>query len=183
MFALSRRRCDTHTQNKSENINGQRMSLGTCSFFLLVVYKVKIGKSSLFVECIYTQDVVMQFKVHTVKELYPDLDKYYDNREENIGMFNIIEPGIVDFDLLEKSLRCFGYNGGAEVYYLNPGPGSTPSIGYGLTRIVGHKEVNEFVRAHAEAMTKICHLYLVGPEDVSIGFYSQIILLMQLLML
>jgi hypothetical protein len=28
-----------------------------------------------------------------VKELYPDLNKYYDNREEgDIGMFNIVHP-------------------------------------------------------------------------------------------
>jgi uncharacterized secreted protein with C-terminal beta-propeller domain len=75
---------------------------------------------------------------------------------------------------MSDALRPFGYNGAAELYYMNPATGGKElSIGYGLIKIVGRQEeVNEMVRAHGG--TKICHLYIVGPEEVSIGFYSQI---------
>jgi hypothetical protein len=107
-------------------------------------------------------------------ELYLDLNKYYDNREEaDIGMFNIVHPSTtIEWVVMSDALRHFGYNGAAG--------GNELSIGYGLIKIVGRQEeVNEMVRAHGG--TKICHLYIVGPEEVSIGFYSQIFPLIQLI--
>jgi hypothetical protein len=116
-------------------------------------------------------------------ELYPDLNKYYDNREEaDIGMLNIVHLATtIDWAVMSDALRPFGYNGAAELYYMNPAVGGNElSIGYGLIKIVGRQEeVNEMVRAHGG--TKICHLYIVGPEEVSIGFYSQIFPLIQLI--
>jgi hypothetical protein len=123
----------------------------------------------------------MRFKVHTVKELYPDLNKYCDNREEgNIGMFNNVHSTTtIEWVMMSDALRPFGYNGAAELYNMNPAAGGNElSIGYGLIKILGQQEeVNEMVLAHGG--TKICHLYIVGPEEVSIGFYSQIFPLIQ----
>ncbi|CAO2038783.1 unnamed protein product, partial [Urochloa humidicola] len=109
-------------------------------------------------------DDVMRFKVHVVDELYPDLKKYYDSREYNVGLFTITNPATtVEFVTMLETLRDYGYRGDAELYYLNPFPGSTPSTG--LCKINGQQQVDELVLAHAAQRTKICHLYLVGPED------------------
>ncbi|CAO2034813.1 unnamed protein product [Urochloa humidicola] len=109
-------------------------------------------------------DDVMRFKVHVVDELYPDLKKYYDSREYNVGQFTITNPATtVEFGTMLETLRDYGYRGDAELYYLNPFPGSTPSTG--LCKIYGQEQVDDLVLAHAAQRTKICHLYLVRPED------------------
>jgi hypothetical protein len=84
---------------------------------------------------------------------------------------------------MSNALRPFGYHGRAELYYMNPAARRSLLIGYRLNKIEGQEEVNEMVLAHANKRTKICNLYMVGPEEVSIGFYSQVFPLMQPLML
>ena len=75
-------------------------------------------------------DVVMRFKVHIVEERYPDLRKYYDSREYKLGQFTITKPATtVEFVVMLNTLRDYGYRGVAELYYLNPVPGSQPSTG------------------------------------------------------
>ena len=82
----------------------------------------------------YMQDVVMKFKVHKVKELYFDLQKY-DLRGE-LREFSIVRPAItVKFATFTEALRWHGYIRDVEVYYLNPAPWSEPSTG--LVKIVG----------------------------------------------
>jgi hypothetical protein len=114
-------------------------------------------------------------------ELYSDLNRYNDNREEaDISMFNIVHPATtIEWVMMSDALRPFGYNEAAELYYMNPAAGRNElSIGYGLIKIVDRQEeVNEMVRAHGG--TKICHLYIVRLEEVSIVFYSQIFPLIQ----
>jgi len=122
------------------------------------------------------QDVVMRFILHSVKELYSDMKKYYDSREE-LGQFTIVKPATsVEFVTMLGALKPFGYRGDGQLYYLNPAPGSQPSTG--LVHIDGQEEVNELVLAHEKEETKICHLYLVkGCNDdlygVSIGSSPQ----------
>ena len=51
------------------------------------------------------QDVVMRFMVHRVKELYPDLQKYGDSRDE-LGQFSIRAPAIsIEYAELVGSLE------------------------------------------------------------------------------
>jgi len=109
------------------------------------------------------QDVVMRFKVHRVKELYPDLQKYSDSRDE-LDQFTILAPAIsIEYALFVESLVPFGYIKGALLYYLSPVPGSEPQTG--LLSIDGPDEVRQMVSAHVEQGTKICHLYLVSDSD------------------
>ncbi|XP_066316111.1 uncharacterized protein [Miscanthus floridulus] len=116
-------------------------------------------------------DVVMRFILHSVKELYSDLKKYYDSREE-LGQFTIIKPTTsVEFVTMLGALKPFGYRGDVQLYYLNPAPGSQPSTG--LVQIDGQEEVNELVLAHEKEGTKICYLYLVkGCNDDLYGDMS-----------
>ncbi|CAD6213987.1 unnamed protein product [Miscanthus lutarioriparius] len=54
-------------------------------------------------------DVVMRFILHSVKELYSDLKKYYDSREE-LGQFTITKPATtVKFVTMLGALKPFGY--------------------------------------------------------------------------
>jgi hypothetical protein len=95
-------------------------------------------------------------------------------------MFSIVHPATtIEWVMMSDALSPFGYNGAAELYYMNPAVGGNElSIRYGLIKILGRQEeVNEIVLAHSG--TKICHLYIVGPEEVSICFYSQIFPLIQ----
>ena len=111
-----------------------------------------------------------------MKELYSDLKKYYDSREE-LCQFTIVKPATsVEFVTMLGALKPFGYRGDGQLYYLNPAPGSQPSTG--LVPIDGQEEVNELVLAHEKEGTKICHLHLVkGCNDdlygVSIGSSPQ----------
>ena len=57
----------------------------------------------------YMQDVVMRFKVHRVKELYPNLQKYSDSRDE-LGQFSIRAPAIsIEYAELLGALNHHGY--------------------------------------------------------------------------
>ena len=109
----------------------------------------------------------MWFKLHGVKEIYSDLEKYYDSREE-LSEFAIIEPSTIEyFSILDHLMKYFGYRGGALLYYLNPAPGSEPSIA--LVQIDGQEDVDKMVDAHTQRKTKICHLYIVNGA----GFYAE----------
>ncbi|TVU50914.1 hypothetical protein EJB05_02311, partial [Eragrostis curvula] len=91
-----------------------------------------------------------------------EINEIINKHEQTIDSFNK-KARLQIQELQNAHLKVEG--GGAKLYYLNPVPGSTPSIGYGLKKIDGQEDVNELVLAHAEQRTKICHLYLVGPED------------------
>ena len=106
------------------------------------------------------QDVVMKFKVHKVKQLYSDLQKYGDSRDE-LSQFSIGAPAItIEYAELLGALNHHGYTWDAQLYYLSPIPGSQPSTG--LFKIDGPDEVRQMVSVHVEQGTKICHLYLVN---------------------
>ena len=75
------------------------------------------------------QDVVMRFMVHRVKELYPDLQKYGDSRDE-LGQFSIRAPAIsIEYAELVGSLEHHGYTKDALLYYLSHVLGSEPPTG------------------------------------------------------
>lgn len=118
------------------------------------------------------QNVLMKFKVHKLDKLYSDLQKY--DLRAHLREFAITkQESTIHYAILTEALTYHGYIRDAEVYYLNPAPGSVPPTG--LVKIVGPEEVKEMVRAHAEEGTKICHLYLVSKYedqhlDVSIGY-------------
>ena len=113
------------------------------------------------------QHVVMRFKIHSVKEIYSDLQKYYDSREE-LAEFAITEPATVEYYILSQHLTAyFGYKGDAQLYYLNPVHGSEPSTA--LVKIDRQEDVDKMVDAHAHERTKICHLYIVN----GVGFYDE----------
>ena len=55
------------------------------------------------------QDVVMKFKVHKVKQLYSDLQKYGDSRDE-LSQFSIGVPAIsFEYAKLLGALNHHGY--------------------------------------------------------------------------
>ena len=57
----------------------------------------------------YMQDVVMKFKVHKVKQLYSDLQKYGDSRDE-LSQFSIGAPAIsIEYAELLGALNHHGY--------------------------------------------------------------------------
>ena len=90
----------------------------------------------------------MRFILHSVKELYSDMKKYYDSREE-LGQFTIVKPATsVEFVTMLGALKPFGYRGDGQLYYLNPAPGSQPSTR--LVKIDGQEEVNQLMHAHAQ---------------------------------
>ena len=60
----------------------------------------------------------MQFIVHVDYELSHVPHAYHNGRP---GMTTIVEPGKVDWQLMEKNLRCQGYKGKADLYYIKPG--------------------------------------------------------------
>ncbi|CAD6267145.1 unnamed protein product [Miscanthus lutarioriparius] len=69
------------------------------------------------------EDVVMKFKVHKVKELYSDLQKY--DLQGELREFSIVRPAItVKFATFTEALRWHGYIRDVEVYYFNPAPWS-----------------------------------------------------------
>ena len=105
------------------------------------------------------QDVVLRFMVHSVKELYPDLQEI-DSRDE-LSQITISAPAnsIVHAELVQE-LRDHGYTEDSGLYYLNPDPRS--KLPTGLHKNDGPDDVTQMVSAHEEKMTKICHLYLVN---------------------
>jgi len=113
------------------------------------------------------QHVVMRFKIHSVKEIYSDLQKYYDSREE-LSEFAITEPATVEYYILSQHLTAyFGYKGDAQLYYLNHVPRFEPSTA--LVKIDRQEDVDKMVDAHAHERTDICHLYIVN----GVGFYDE----------
>ena len=104
-------------------------------------------------------DVVMRFMVHSVKELYPDLQEI-DSLDE-LSQITISAPAnsIVHAELV-RELRDHGYTEDSGLYYLNPDLRS--ELPTGLHKIDGPDDVMQMVSAHEEKMTKICHLYLVN---------------------
>jgi hypothetical protein len=110
------------------------------------------------------QNVVMHFKLHGLKKIYPGLQKYYDSREE------LAEIAITDLDqvaywfLSQHLTMYYGYKGDAEWYYRDPIPGSQE-----LVKIKGPEDVVSMVDAHAKESTKICHMYIVNGA----GFYNE----------
>ena len=105
------------------------------------------------------QDVVMRFMVHSVKELYPDLQEI-DSRDE-LSQITISAPAnsIVHAELV-REVRDHGYTEDSGLYYLNPDLRS--ELPTGLHKIDGPDDVTQMVSAHEEQMTKICHLYIVN---------------------
>ena len=110
------------------------------------------------------QDVVMRFKVHMVKQLYYDLQKYDDERDDigQVTLYNS-ENTTIEYHKMVEILDPFGYTGDAELYYLLPVPGI--NLLDGLKRINGAEDVKLMVDDHAKAGTKICHLYLVNRSE------------------
>jgi len=105
------------------------------------------------------QDVVLRFMVHSVKELYPDLQEI-DSLDE-LSQITISAPAnsIVHAELV-RELRDHGYTEDSGLYYLNPDPRS--KLPTGLHKNDGPDDVTQMVSAHEEKMTKIHHLYLVN---------------------
>ena len=105
----------------------------------------------------------MRFKVHMVKQLFSDLQKYDDERD-NIVQVTLCksENTTIEYHKMEI-LDPFGYTGDAELYYLLPVPGI--NLLDGLKRINGAEDVKLMVDDHAKAGTKICHLYLVNKAE------------------
>ena len=105
------------------------------------------------------QDVVLRFMVHSVKELYPDLQEI-DSLDE-LSQITISAPAnsIVHAELV-RELRDHGYTEDSGLYYLNPDPRS--KLPTGLHKNDGPDDVRQMVSAHEEKMTKIHHLYLVN---------------------
>ena len=94
----------------------------------------------------------MQFIVHVDYELSHVPHAYHNGRP---GMTTIVEPGKVDWQLMEKNLRCQGYKGKADLYYIKPG--CVPPEG--MVQISGQHDVDEML--HALEGLKKCHLYIV----------------------
>ena len=104
-------------------------------------------------------DVVMRFMVHSVKELYPDLQEIDSRDELSQITISALANSIVHAELV-RELRDHGYTEDSGLYYLNPDPRS--KLPTGLHKIDGPDDVMQMVSAHEENMTKICHLYLVS---------------------
>ena len=67
------------------------------------------------------QNVIMRFKLHLVKEIYPDLRQYYDPREL-LAEITVNEPRTIEYFWFSQHLtKHFGYRGDALLYYLKPG--------------------------------------------------------------
>ena len=107
----------------------------------------------------------MKFFVHKVPKLYSDLLKY--DLRARLGQFTIASPTTsIEYADVIDGLYCHGYIRDAEVYYLDPTPGSMPCTG--LVKIIEAEDVKLMVSAHAQMGTKIAHLYLVSTyEDQS----------------
>ena len=105
------------------------------------------------------QDVVLRFMVHSVKELYPDLQEIDSLDELSQITISALANSIVHAELV-RELKDHGYTEDSGLYYLNPDPRS--ELPTGLHKIDGPDDVMQMVSAHEENMTKICHLYLVS---------------------
>jgi len=97
-------------------------------------------------------DVVMRFKVHMVKQVYSDLQKYDDERDD-IAQVTICKPETtIEYHKMVEVLHPFGYAGDAQLYYLDPVPGIEVSAG--LVKINGAEDVKLMVNDHAKAGIK-----------------------------
>ena len=61
----------------------------------------------------------MCFKVHHVREVYPDLRKYSDSRD-HLSQFRILKPQPIEYHFMVQCLCNHGYTGSTELYYLPP---------------------------------------------------------------
>ena len=86
-------------------------------------------------------------------------------------MTTIVEPGKVDWQLMEKNLRYQGYKGKADLYYIKPG--CVPPEG--MVQISGQHDVDEML--HALEGLKKCHLYIVKncptSDDAQVSYDSE----------
>jgi hypothetical protein len=106
------------------------------------------------------QHVQMRFKIHSVKEIYSDLQMYYDSQEDLVE-FTLRKPATVQYYALFQQLYAyFGFKGDAQLYYRNPAPGINPATA--LVKIDGQEDIDKMVDVHAHKRTKICHLYIVN---------------------
>ena len=102
-------------------------------------------------------DVVVNFKVHRVKQIYSDL-RLYDGSREQLSQFAILKPQTIEYHFMVQCLCKNGYTGSAELYYLPPL--SEPATG--LVHIAGEEDIKKMMTVHAEKETRNCHLYIVG---------------------
>jgi len=109
----------------------------------------------------------MQFIVHVDYELSHVPHAYHNGRP---GMTTVVEPGKVDWQLMEKNLCCQGYKGKADLYYIKPG--CVPPEG--MVQISGQHDVDEML--HALEGLKKCHLYIVKncatSDDAQVSYDS-----------
>lgn len=100
--------------------------------------------------------VQMRFKIHSVKEIYSDLQMYYDSQEDLVE-FTLRKPATVQYYALFQQLYAyFGFKGDAQLYYRNPAPGINPATA--LIKIDGQEDIDKMVDAHAHKRTKICFI-------------------------
>ncbi|XBI34716.1 hypothetical protein VPH35_120488 [Triticum aestivum] len=130
---LQQDRSDLDYKAKMEDIlmDGSMMqdlaSTGTKEHFIMYLLFIKLSAGAIF---------VMQFIVHVDYELSHVPHAYHNGRP---GMTTIVEPGKVDRQLMEKNLRCQGYKGKADLYYIKPG--CVPPEG--MVQISGQHDVDE----------------------------------------
>ena len=88
----------------------------------------------------------MCFKVHHVKEVYSDLWKYGDSRDQ-LSQFRILKPQTIEYHfMVQCPCNNHGYKGSVELYYLPPL--SEPATG--LVRITREEDVKKMMTVHAE---------------------------------
>ena len=85
-------------------------------------------------------DVVMNFKVHRVKQIYSDL-RLYDGSREQLSQFAILKPQTIEYQFMLQCLHTHGFTGSAKLYYLPPF--SEPPAG--LVLIDGEENIKKMV--------------------------------------
>ena len=87
----------------------------------------------------------MCFKVHHMREVYPDLRKYDDSHDQ-LSQFSILKPQPIEYRFMLQCLYNHEYTGSADLYYLPPL--SEPATG--LVHITGEEDVKKMMTVHAE---------------------------------
>ena len=105
-------------------------------------------------------DVVMNFKVHRVKQIYSDL-RLYDGSQEQLSQFAILKPQTIEYQFMLQCLHTHGFTGSAELYYIPP----FSKLPAGLVLIDGEEDVKKMVSVHEELSIRNFHLYLVNGGD------------------
>jgi len=105
-------------------------------------------------------DVVVNFKVHRVKQIYSDL-RLYDDSQDQLSQFAILKPQTVEYQFMLQFLHTHRFTGSAELYYIPP----FSKLPAGLVLIDGEEDVKKMVSVHEELSIRNFHLYLVNGGD------------------